>query len=224
MPAAQTPGTASAPAHGAPDRVETAVGTVAETMNAGSYTYVRVTSGSRELWAATSQFPVAVGDRVSVPLESPMQNFHSQSLNRDFPLIYFASHIDREGAPMAGGSPHGSAAPGVAAATAVAEPIAPPAGGLSIEKVWSDRKALAGRTVTVRGKVVKYNAGIMDRNWIHIQDGSGKAADGTHDLTITTRGTTKLGDVIEASGTIGLDRDFGASYKYAVIIENGTIK
>ena len=52
-------------------------------------------------------------------------------------------------------------------------------GGVTIAAIWTDREALAGKTVIVSGKVVKYNGGIMGTNWLHIQDGSGSAADGT---------------------------------------------
>lgn len=74
-----------------------ATGTVLETMDAATYTYVRVKTASGEIWAATGQFKVAVGDKVSVPLEMPMENFHSNTLKRDFKTIYFASHIERLG-------------------------------------------------------------------------------------------------------------------------------
>jgi len=60
----------------------------------------------------------------------PMENFHSEALNRDFPLIYFASSITKEGqtpppmAPFPGHPPMG----GQAArpdAQGVTEPISP---------------------------------------------------------------------------------------------------
>lgn len=83
----------------------TASGTVVETMDASSYTYVRVKTATGDLWAAATQFKVKVGDKVVVPLNMPMQNFRSGTLNRTFPLVYFASRIEREGeagaAPMA---------------------------------------------------------------------------------------------------------------------------
>lgn len=78
-----------------------ASGTVVETMDAATYTYVRVKTSTGDIWAATGQFKVAVGDKVSVPLEMPMENFQSNTLKRTFPVIYFASHIDRSGAPAA---------------------------------------------------------------------------------------------------------------------------
>ena len=64
-----------------------------------------------------------------------------------------------------------------AAAPAAVKPMAPPPGGASIADVWAKRAALAGKTVTVNGTVVKFNGGILGRNWVHLQDGSGKTAE-----------------------------------------------
>jgi hypothetical protein len=221
--AAPAPQAAMPPSTGGAKEI---TGPVLETMDASNYTYVRVSAASGDVWAASSHFDVKVGDRVVVPLEMPMQNFHSQSLNRDFPLIYFASFIRREGEPVparaSGQTPmssHGAPVP----KAEVTEPIAPPAGGSRIADVWANRKTLAGKSVTVRGKVVKFNGGIMDRNWIHIQDGSGKVEDKTNDLTITTSDTAKVGDVITVTGTVAIDKDFTAGYAYPVIIENAKI-
>ena len=41
-------------------------GKVIETTNTAGYTYVRVDTGAKKLWAATTQFPVKVGDSVTV--------------------------------------------------------------------------------------------------------------------------------------------------------------
>jgi len=214
--------------------VETVTGTVVETMDAGSYTYVRVNTGSREVWAAASQFPVKVGDRVVVPLEMPMENFHSKALDRDFPVLYFASQITREGEtaapamaaahpPMGGQAPMAGHPPATGSAT-LTEPVAPAEGGVTVAKVWADRASLKGKTVTVRGRVVKVNSGILDRNWLHIQDGTGKIDDGSHDLTVTTAGTAKVGDIVTVTGRLAIDKDFGAGYAYKVIVEDATIK
>ncbi len=203
-------------------------GTVLETMDASNYTYVRVKAGSKELWAAASKFKVAVGDTVTISLEQPMENFHSQALNRDFPLIYFVSQI---GPASGGASPsmavgHGGGQTGAGSAPAptATTPIAPAKGGATVAEVWKTRKELQGKTVTVRGKVVKYNGGILGVNWIHLQDGTGKAADGSNDITVTTDVEVRPGDVITVTGTVTLNRDLGSGYFYPVIIEHATIE
>jgi hypothetical protein len=200
-------------------------GTVVETLDASNYTYVRVKTESGEIWAASNTFKVAVGDRVVVPLDMPMPNFHSQSLNRDFPLVYLPTSIAREGdaaaPPMI--AAHGSA--GGQGASAPAAPAPPeliplPAGTSSIADVWARRKTLAGKKVTVHGKVVKFNGGILGRNWLHLQDGTGKPAEGTNDLAVTTSAVLKVGDIVTMTGTVGIDKDFGAGYVYPVILES----
>ena len=75
--------------------VETVTGEVAETMDASNYTYMRVKTAKGDVWVATAKTKVAVGEKVVVPLESEMRDFHSPSLNRDFPLIYFVTRYRR---------------------------------------------------------------------------------------------------------------------------------
>ena len=64
----------------------------------------------------------------------------------------------------------------------------------------------------------------MGRNWIHVQDGTGRAEDGTDDLTVTTDAPARVGDVITAKGTLAVDRDFGAGYSYKAILEGATLR
>jgi hypothetical protein len=71
--------------------------------------------------------------------------------------------------------------------------------------------------------VVKFNGGILGTNWIHLQDGTGSAENGTNDLTVTTSGTASVGDVVTATGTLVTDKDFGAGYTYAVMLENAEL-
>ena len=200
------------------------IGPVLETMNAGQYTYVRVSSTSGEVWAAAQRFDVKVGDRVVIKPETPMRNFHSQTLNRDFPVIYFTTSISKEGEqPSARSADPIAMAPAHGGAAAPTGPIVQPTGATSVADVWAQRKALAGKTVMVKGKVVKYNGEILGRNWVHIQDGTGTAADGTNDLTITTTDETKVGDLVTVTGIVAIDKDFTAGYAYPVIVENAKI-
>ena len=99
------------------------------------------------------------------------------------------------------------------------EPIAPVAGGQTIAAMTAGAAGLAGTQVSVRGKVVKYNGGIMGKNWIHVQDGTG-------DMTVTTAATAApvaLGDVVVLRGTIAVGKDFGGGYSYAVIVEDAAL-
>jgi hypothetical protein len=64
----------------------------------------------------------------------------------------------------------------------------------------------------------------MGSNWVHLQDGSGDLTKGTHDLVVTTQDLPKVGDVVTLKGSLSKDKDFGAGYKYAVIVEKGKIQ
>jgi hypothetical protein len=101
--------------------------------------------------------------------------------------------------------------------------VEPVPGGLTVAEIWAGRSRLAGSTVTVRGRVVKFNPGIMGTNWLHLQDGSGTPANGTHDITVTTPANVKVGDVVTATGAVAVDQDFGAGYTYPVIIREAAV-
>lgn len=94
----------------------------------------------------------------------------------------------------------------------------------TVEEVVKQRAALKDKPAVVHGKVVKFNASIMGKNWVHLRDGTGSAADGTNDVLVTTQDMTKVGDVVTVRGTVRTDKDFGSGYSYAVLIEDATVK
>jgi len=73
----------------------------------------------------------------------------------------------------------------------------------------------------VQGSVVKLNNMIMNRNWVHIQDASIKNE--KTDLTVTTDENVAMGDIVAFEGKISLNKDFGAGYKYEIIMEDAHI-
>jgi hypothetical protein len=72
--------------------------------------------------------------------------------------------------------------------------------------------------------VVKYNAGIMGKNWLHLRDGTGSDADSSNDILVTTSQTAKVSDVVTVKGIVRTDKDFGAGYVYKVLIEDATLQ
>jgi hypothetical protein len=95
----------------------------------------------------------------------------------------------------------------------------------TVGEIFAKSGELDKKPVTVRGKVVKVSLGIMGKNWVHLQDGSGDAGKGTNDLVVTSaKDAPKVGDVVTASGTLFKDKDFGSGYKYTAIVEEGTFK
>ena len=92
----------------------------------------------------------------------------------------------------------------------------------TVEGVNVDQATLKGKVVQIRGKVVKVNNGIMKRNFLHIQDGTG--GEGTNDITVTSNQTANVGDEVTVTGTVALNVDFGFGYNYPILIEQSTIE
>jgi hypothetical protein len=237
-------------------------GKVVETMNASSYTYVLLDTGTAKLWVAAPRFYVKVGDSAAVMQAMAMLDYHSKTMNRDFDVVYFTGSITLNGKPVGGTPPETAELPknhpsiggadakipdlpknhppigGAPAELPGLPPNHPPIGqatatpidfagiktvdgGKTVADIVTKRDELAGTEVAVRGKVVKYNGMVMGKNWLHIRDGSG--SEGSNDLTITTAAPVKVGDTVLVKGKVVTNRDFGAGYKYSVIIEDGQV-
>jgi hypothetical protein len=213
-------------------------GTVVATTNASPYTYVQVDTGTEKLWAAAPQFAVKVGDKVSFSDKMPMPHFQSKTLNRTFELVYFTGEINVAGTqPPAGTTgPAAVAAPKhqvhadlQGAAAKANQPsvvdlsgIQKADGGLTVAEVHQQKNKLESKHVTFRGKVVKYNPQVMNRNWLHVRDGTG--APGANDVTVTTDDTAGVGDTVVVTGTVVLNQDYGYGYKYALVVKDAKVK
>ncbi len=239
---------ALAPAHmGAPgdaaENVPSLTGTVLETMDAAGYTYLRLKTADGEAWAAVNESKVAVGDTVAVLNPMPMDGFESKTLNRTFERIYFGTlgPASTAGAPSEapgmpagmGGAPaevpasmaaqHAAAASGPEVTEEISVAKAEGPDGRTIAELFAQRAALKGKSVAIRGKVVKFNGGIMGKNWIHLRDGSGSPEAKDHDVTVTTSDAAAKGDVVLVKGTVAVDRDFGSGYTYALVVEDAKV-
>jgi len=223
------------------DRIK---GKIVETMNSGGFTYVAVeVSSGEKVWAAGPQTTVSVGSSLDINKGSEMKGFTSKTLSRTFETIYFVPSLGGKGnptspasAPASGSAsapaPGKAPASGPASAPDKATPATPAEsisvtkaeGGHTIAEIFAQAGALANKEVLVRGRVVKFNGGIMGKNWLHLKDGTGDSATKTHDLTVTTDQTVAVGQTVLVKGVLAKDKDFGAGYKYAVILENATLE
>jgi len=91
----------------------------------------------------------------------------------------------------------------------------------TVADIHAERAQLSGQLVTIKGKIVKVNNGVMKRNFLHLQDGSG--SEGTNNLTITSQQTASVDDEVTITGKVILDRDFGFGYTYPLLMEEATI-
>lgn len=68
-------------------------GKVLETFSSAGYTYLKVDSSGKEIWAAIPQAEVKVGEEVKLAGGQIMKDFHSKSLDRTFEEIAFCGGI-----------------------------------------------------------------------------------------------------------------------------------
>ena len=228
------PGKAASPAvAGASQPTEVLSGKILETMNSGGYTYVNLQKKNGEkIWVAAPETSVKVGSQISFSGGMEMVNFESKSLKRKFDKIIFAGGVVSDAAAKSattGPSKDKTASPGSKGAESakdakisVTKATGPNA--TTVQDAFANSAKLNNKKVVIRGKVVKVSAQIMGKNWIHIQDGTGKQAAGNHNLVCTSKEMVEIGDVVTMSGTLAKDKDFGGGYKYAAIVEEATFK
>ncbi|MBL8305104.1 MAG: nucleotide-binding protein [Rubrivivax sp.] len=204
-------------------------GEVLEVLNVDGYTYLRLKTRSGDAWAAVTTAAVTKGAQVSIANAMPMDNFESKALKRRFERVYFGE-VAGAGAgakPAGGGLPSAMHTPGGGAAAAVAQPPVPKASGAearTVAEVVQGRKGLKDKVVLVRARVVKVNNGIMGKNWLHLQDGSGKAQDGSNDLLVTSKDSAAVGDIVMVRGKVRTDVTLGSGYAYEVLVEDASVR
>ncbi len=189
---------------------------VEEVVLANSYLYLRVTEGSDEYWIATAKQPVEAGMTLYYNSGLEMKNFTSKELNKTFDSIWFVGQMKSTSGNLELSS--GSVSPyGGGNITSQRVTVEKLSGGVTVGELYASPASYEGKTIQIRAKVTKFNPNIMGRNWVHLQDGT-KAGD-RFDLTLTTKEIVRLGDIVVFSGKVVLNKDFGAGYKYDLIIE-----
>jgi hypothetical protein len=192
-----------------------------EVIQTSAYTYVRVSADDRDYWIAVPRMEVKTGETYYWSRGGEMVNFTSKELRRTFRSIFFIEDfsaepitLNRQPAPVPGS---GNQAP--AEHKGISVPKAE--GGVTIAELYSKRKSFEGKTVKIRGEVVRFSKSIMNRNWVHIQDGTSDGPD--FDLTITTQDSVRIGEIVIFEGKVSLEKDFGAGYFYGVILEDARL-
>jgi len=217
---------AEKPAQSAP-AASVVKGEVLEVKDVESYTYLRLKTKDGETWAAVSRAPVKKGADVTIENVMVMNNFESKTLKKTFPTILFGTLGGTGGSAPSAGNGMVTAHAGVAKLTDIGDVHVSKASGANartVAEIITKGAEMKDKPVLVRGKVVKYSAGIMGKNWIHLRDGSGSAADNSNDVIVTTTNQAKTGDVVTVKGTIRTDKDFGSGYSYKILIEDATLQ
>ena len=208
-------------------------GKIAETFSSGGYTYLLIENKGGGTWAAVPEIKAKAGQQITLQPGNEMTNFKSKTLNRTFDRIIFsAGPVNQQPTGQQSKTSaetltsHSSAKGPVPTVTAEKIKVSKASGpnAYTVVDLFAKRATLNNKSVVVRGKVVKVSANIMGKTWIHLQDGTGNSKDGSNDLVVTSQDLPALGEVVTASGTLYKDKDFGAGYKYAVIVENASVK
>jgi hypothetical protein len=208
-------------------------GKVLQTMNASGYSYIYIeqADGSKK-WVAVTQTGVKVGDQVVFKPGMEMGRFESKALNRSFDSIIFSEGVlsGASNAPVTDPGKNEGVSPGSQGtikdkAAKISVPKATGPNAITVGEAFSKSAKLNNKKVVIHGQVVKFSSGIMGKNWIHIQDGTGSEKKKTHNLVCTSKSDiADVGDVVTITGTLIKDRDFGSGYKYPVIIEDAKIE
>jgi hypothetical protein len=214
-------------------------GSVSETMDSGGYTYIYLDTGAEKKWVAMPQIQVEVGQKVELVPGMEMANFTSRTLNRTFDTIIFspgpfgqaeapenkgmkAAHGGLSLSEMMSSKDMGRSAGAPVPPVKVEKASGPDA--YTVVEIYEKGVDLNETPVVVRGQVMKVISGVLGKNWIHLQDGTGEAGKGNHDLVVTSQDQPEIGDVVTAKGTLYRDKDFGAGYRYDVIVEDAAVQ
>lgn len=196
-------------------------GKIAEkVIHSGRYTYVKINENGDIYWIAGPQTQVKKGEKLIFTKSMFMKKFHSKKLKRDFEPIYFVNKIIRDSGQLVSGMK--KVKKDVSQKKVKPGSIDKVAGGYSVSEIYQKKDQLRGKEVKVKGRVVKFNANIMNRNWIHVQDGTGEK--GSHDLAVTSSEKVKKGQLVVVTGKVSYNKDFGSGYVYDAIIQKAKIK
>lgn len=197
--------------------------TVKEILQTDTYTYLFVTENDKDYWIAASKMEPKVNSDLYYKNGLEMIDFKSKELNRSFDKVLFVDNISNTPILATSSLVNDSIHKGIKnqeLKTDIHVERAP--GGITIAELYKNGNDYANKKIVVRGQVVKINNNIMDRNWVHLKDGTSN--EGKSDLTFTTKDEVKMGDIVTFEGMVSLNKEYGAGYVYPLIVENAIIK
>ena len=193
--------------------------TVKEVLNANAYTYLLVTEGEKEYWIAVPKSDVKIGKTYTYESGMEMKKFESKDLKRTFDSVLFVEGIVDPNAPVITEKTIDPKT--IINSTQLSKGITLAKGAISLHDLFSGRDKLEGKTVILTGKVIKFMPEIMNKNWIHLQDGT--SYNGFNDITITSLEKVKVDAIVTLKGTVVLNKDLGSGYKYDILIEDAVV-
>jgi len=194
---------------------------VKEKVDGGGYVYLNVTEDGNDYWMAIATMSIEVGNTYYYNGGMVMKDFVSKHLDKTFDFITFAEGVRSTEEIQVSNEQAHEHSNQMVESVGITEKVEKAIGGTSLEELFKGKSSFNKKSIIVKGKVVKVNNGIMDKNWVHIEDGT--QFNNERDLTITTNEEVKEGDIVTFKGTIVLNKDFGAGYVYDIVLEEGTL-
>lgn len=194
---------------------------VEDILPTSKYVYLYVKENEESFWIATTKQEVEVGETYFYKGGLLKTNFVSEEHNRTFDRIYLVSRI----VPINHGAQAQDQAIKIETHSTDENSYGSTArdiereGSVRIKDIVNDPAKFEGKTVQVSGECVKVNPNIMGRNWMHLKDGS----QDDYDLVVTSDLAVPEGHVVTMQAIVTLNKDFGAGYRYDIILENGVL-
>ena len=197
---------------------------VNEVLPAPRYVYLNVTEGKSKFWIATRKQEVHKGETYFYRGGLLKTNFESKEYNKVFDTIYLVSNLvtqdhSKQPATLPKNTTKSVPSDQKENIPTHTDKIVEHKGTIKIAELVNDPKKYEGHTIQLSGRCVKVNPNILDRNWIHLQDGSKD----DYDLVITSNTIVPEDSDITIRATVVLNKDFGAGYTYDLILENGIL-
>ena len=200
---------------------------VNEILTASRYLYLNVTEEGQKFWIAVRKQDIKIGGIYYYKRALLKTNFESKENNKVFEEIYLVTNL------VSANHVHGQKSmSNIETSLEAAVDNKPETktsenperniqqqGSVKIAELVKNFKKYEGKTIQISGECVKINPGIMDRNWIHIKDGS----QDDYDLVITSDTYVAEGQMITMKAKVSLNKDFGAGYTYDLILEDGIL-
>ncbi len=195
---------------------------VNEILPTEKYVYLNVNEGSDNYWVAVRSMDVKIGETYYFKDGLLKTNYESKEYNKIFERVYLVSNL-------VAAKNHGtneliiqnskvinSAKQDIEMHT---EKVKPQQGVTKISELVANPKSFEGKTVIISGICTKVNPNIMNRNWIHVKDGS----QDNYDLVITSDTFIPEGKSFTMKAIVVLNKDFGAGYIYDLLLEQGEL-
>jgi len=197
-------------------------GILQEAIQTSNYTYLRLQDNGEDTWLAVPKMKADLGETYYYQGGMEMKNFHSKELGRDFDRVLFIEKVAKSEEDLNSDNQENYRSNIKSSIVKSVTKLEPAKDGITIAELFANKEKYVGKTVKIKGQVTKYNAAIMKKNWVHIQDGT--EYDGKFDLVFTSDQEFKVGDVVTIEGEVSLNKDFGYGYSYEILIENAVKK